>query len=79
MTQQTFTEWLKDAPIAIGGSLTLFGFDLNNWVLIFTLAWAAWRLFTAVMDFYWKWKDRKDGSKRQDPGETARKAGSGPE
>lgn len=61
MSRDTLIEMAKDAPTVAVGGMALFGVDLNTAVLILTAAWAAWRLVTAVVEFYWKWKDRRNG------------------
>ncbi len=62
MSKQTLVESIKDSPLVASGTLILFGVSLDKWVLVLTAAWAAWRLVTAVIEFYWKWLDRRKGN-----------------
>lgn len=66
MSKDTLIEMAKDAPLVSLAGLTLFGVDLQFWVVILAVAYGAWRLVTAVIEFYWKWKDRRDGRYRQE-------------
>lgn len=62
--KQTLIETVKDTPQISAVGLILFGVSLEHWVLIFTAAYGVWRLATSVVEFYWKYRDRKERHRR---------------
>lgn len=63
MNKDTVIELLKDSPLPAVAGLTLLGVSLQSWILILTAVWAAIRVAHAAFNFYWEWKDRKNGIK----------------
>lgn len=61
MSKTSLIEWAKDSPQIGALGLTVFGLTLNEWVAVATVGWAVVRLLSAAVEFYWKWKDRRDG------------------
>lgn len=58
--KQTLVDVAKDSPIPVITGVVLFGYSLDQWVLVFTLLWAVVRAFQVSLETYWKWKDRRD-------------------
>lgn len=61
--KENLTELAKDSPLPAVAGLTLWGWSLNDTILVLTLGWAVIRIASAMWDFYWKVQDRKNGSK----------------
>lgn len=67
MSKQTLIDLAKDSPLPAVAGLTLWGYSLNNWILVLTAAWAVIRLAQAGWDFYWKIKEKLDARKSETP------------
>ena len=64
MSKDTLIELAKDAPTVSLAGLTLLGVSLQDWVVILGLAYGSWRLAIAIIEFYWKLKDRREAKER---------------
>lgn len=57
-------ETIKDSPWATTFILYLLGVNLEQWVVVLGLLYGVVRLGMAIMEGYWKIKDRRNGSIR---------------
>ena len=57
-------ETVKDSPIYATAALSFLGVSLSDWVLILAVLYGAARVILVAFEFYWKWKDRRNGIHR---------------
>jgi hypothetical protein len=61
--RESVIEIVKDSPMPVAAGLTLWGIELSTWVLVLAIGLGVIRIASAVWDFYWKIKERRNGSK----------------
>lgn len=64
MKDEVATEVAKAAPPVTVGAMTIFGYQLSDWVLIATLVYTLLQTFFLVRDKYWRY--RREQSQRRD-------------